>query len=70
MPDWNQCAVLLERKVSQKAEAERGWTAIQGRDLKERYKDDPEKAEPWMKSRQNAGLWYPDDDFPDDSNEF
>ena len=33
----------------------------------ERYKD-PEKVERLMKSRQDAGLWYPDDDFSEEDN--
>lgn len=67
--DWKECSVILERKVSQKSQAEKGWTAIQGRELLARYHDNPEKAEKLMQSRRDSGLWYPDDDFPDDEKE-
>ena len=67
--DWNKCQLLLERKIKQEHEAERGWCAIQGRDLKAKYQNTPEKADKLIASRKSQGLWYPDDDFPDDDDE-
>ena len=61
--DWSKCELLLERKMEKKNEGTKGWQAIQGRVLAEKY---PE--EKWLKikeSRKASGLWYPDDDFPD-----
>lgn len=49
--------------MEKKNEGTKGWQAIQGRVLAEKY---PE--EKWLKikeSRKASGLWYPDDDFPD-----
>eukprot|EP00435_Cladocopium_sp_Y103_P065388 s488_g27.t1 len=67
--DWTQCQLVLERSMKQKNEAERGWCAQQGHDIKKKYKNNPEKAEKVMSSRRAAGLWYADDDFPDDPDE-
>ena len=67
--DWTKCQLLLERKIKQEHEAEKGWCAIQGRDLKLKYQNTPEKAEKLMATRKSQGLWYPDDDFPDDDDE-
>ena len=67
--DWTKCQLLPERKVKQENEAERGWCAVQGRDLKAKYQSTPEKAEKLMSTRKSQGLWYADDDFPDDDDE-
>lgn len=67
--DWSQCQILLERKIQQKNESQRGWQAVQGRALKEKYKENPDKLEKLIQSRKASGLWYPDDDFPDDDDE-
>ena len=65
--DWNECSLQLERKMQRKNEGVKGWEAIQGRVLRERYS--PEKFQALITSRKSAGLWYPDDDFPDDDDD-
>ena len=64
--DWTKCQLLLERTLKQQNEAEKGWCAMQGHEIQKKYKNNPERAEKIMKSRRDAGLWYPDEDFPDD----
>ena len=67
--DWNQCSLTLERTLKQKNESEKGWCAVQGRELKKKYEGNPEKYQKLVESRKKSGLWYPDDDFPDDDEE-
>ena len=64
---WDKCEVLLERKMEKKNEGTKGWQAIQGKVLAEQLQHDK-----WIKirdSRKASGMWYPDDDFPDDDLE-
>ena len=67
--DWTKCQLLLERTLKQQNEAEKGWCAMQGHEIQKKYKNNPERAEKIMKARRDAGLWYPDEDFPDDPTE-
>lgn len=67
--DWNQCSLTLERTLKQKNESEKGWCAVQGRELKKKYEGNPKKYQKLVESRKKSGLWYPDDDFPDDDEE-
>ena len=64
---WDKCEVLLERKMQKKNEGTKGWQAIQGKTLAEQFQE-----EKWIKirdSRKASGMWYPDEDFPDDDLE-
>ena len=65
--DWSQCELLVKRKQEKKNEGVKGWEAIQGRVLKTRYTT--EKWEKLKESRKSSGLWYPDQDFPDDDDD-
>ena len=65
---WDQCQLHCQRKQSHKNQSEKGWTAIKGRDLKQQMSE--EKFATLVKSRMASGLYYDDDDFPDDEEEF
>ena len=67
--DWEETQVTLERKLTQKNQAKRGWTAVQGKELKKRFENKPEKAQVIMESRKASGLYYEDTDFPGDPDE-
>lgn len=67
--DWHECQMMVERKQKQQHEAEKGWCAIQGRELIKKYEDEPGKAEKLMELRKNQGLWYEDEDWPGDMKE-
>ena len=60
--DWDECNLILKRKLENSSTAERGWCAIQGRELKLRYTE--AKWNSLRDSRKAAGLWYEDEDFP------
>ena len=66
--DWAKVQVEVTRIQEQKNTAQRGWTAVQGKVLKKRY-ETKEKWEKVKESRKSAGLYYPDDDFPEDDDE-
>eukprot|EP00435_Cladocopium_sp_Y103_P029566 s936_g7.t1 len=65
--DWSKTQMQVERVNQQKHTAQRGWVAIQGKELKKRYTE--EKWEQVKESRKKAGLYYQDDDFPDDDDD-
>ena len=67
--DWTDTQVSLDRKLTQRNQSKRGWTAIQGKDLKKRYEDNPEKYKTVIASRRANGLFYEDADFPTDPDE-
>lgn len=67
--DWDECAVELERRQERKTQAVKGWEAVQGRVLRQRYKKDPAKFDALVAKRKEMGLWYADDVFPDDLDE-
>ncbi|CAK9089238.1 unnamed protein product [Durusdinium trenchii] len=64
---WSACALAVERKHQESNTAKKGWKAIQGKELKNRYT--AEKWEQVKKKRLEQGLYYKDDDFPDDDDE-
>ena len=66
--DWDTCVLEVERIQSQRNISKRGWVAIQGKELKKRY-DTEEKWEKVRADRVAKGLYYQDDDFPDDALE-
>ena len=64
--DWQACQVVVERNQEQKNVTQRGWTAIQGKELAKRYSK--EKWEVVKQKRKAAGLYYEDEDFPGDDD--
>ncbi|CAL1130603.1 unnamed protein product [Cladocopium goreaui] len=65
--DWDATKVQVERTQSQKNSTVNGWRAVQGKELRPKYT--PEKFAQLVASRRAAGLFYKDDDFPDDEDE-
>lgn len=66
--DWEKCELQVERVQSQRNISKRGWIAVQGKELKKKY-DTEEKWEKVRADRVAKGLYYQDDDFPDDALE-
>ena len=66
--DWEKCELQVERIQSQRNISKRGWIAVQGKELKKKY-DTEEKWEKVRADRVAKGLYYQDDDFPDDALE-
>ena len=62
--DWEKCEVLVERKLEKKNQSSKGWEAFQGKVLAQKY--DEAKWNKIRESRKASGLWYQDEDFPDD----
>ena len=65
--DWDATKVQVERTQSQKNSTVNGWRAVQGKELRPKYT--PEKFAQLVASRRAAGLFYKDDDFPDDEDD-
>ena len=65
--EWSKCTFEVERRHQVSNTASRGWTSIQGKELKQKYSE--EKWEQIKKKRKEQGLFYPDDDFPNDDDE-
>lgn len=66
--DWNQTALRVERHLEGKNSSKRGWEAVQGKELRKRFTDE-EKFKKLISSRKQSGMFYTDDDFPDDDDE-
>ncbi|CAJ1399311.1 unnamed protein product [Effrenium voratum] len=65
--DWGQAELLVQRSASNTNLNRKQWQAVKGRTLKEDYGE--EKARKLMELRRSSGLWYADEDFPDDTEE-
>ncbi|CAK9102155.1 Uncharacterized protein SCF082_LOCUS47750 [Durusdinium trenchii] len=62
--NWSKCALEVERRQAEKNISKRAWKAVQGKELKKRYSE-----EKWTKvkdARKSQGLFYWDEDFPED----
>ena len=59
--NWDQCQLHVKRSQESRNSSTRGWTSIQGRDIKAKYP--AEKAKTLMETRYNAGMYYDDPDF-------
>jgi hypothetical protein len=66
--DWAKCVLVLERKQEQRNTAQRGWVAVQGKDLKKKYATD-EQYKKVIADRYSKGLYYDCEDFPDDADD-
>lgn len=64
---WSKCTFEIDRRQQVSNTASRGWTSIQGKELKLKYSE--EKWEQIKRKRKEQNLYYPDDDFPDDDDE-
>eukprot|EP00435_Cladocopium_sp_Y103_P013278 s4214_g3.t1 len=65
--DWDQVAVAAERMHESKNLARKQWTAIKYKDLAKQH--DEAKLEEIVKKRKEQGLFYADEDFPDDEED-
>ena len=65
--NWDECKLIMERTQKNSTEGLSGWKAVKGRDLVSEYGE--AKAETLMTKRYAAGLYYDDEDFPDDKLE-
>ncbi|CAK9008792.1 unnamed protein product [Durusdinium trenchii] len=65
--NWSSCKLAVDRQVSQRNVASKGWHAVQGKTLRQQYTS--EKFEKLIQERQKQGLWYEDDLFPGDLDE-
>lgn len=65
--NWRQVEMHVERKVSQESLSRKQWVAVQGKTLRTSY--EKSKFEALVKRRREEGLYYEDDDFPDDPDE-
>ena len=62
--DWDKVTCHVEREQATKNLSRKQWTAIQAKVLKEKLT--PERFEEIIKKRMDAGLFYKDDDYPND----
>ena len=65
--NWDECKLIMERTQKNSTEGLSGWVAVKGRDLVKEYGE--AKAETLMSKRYSSGLYYDDEDFPDDKLE-
>ena len=65
--DWNSCKLEVERLSSSRTTAEKGWEAVQGKELRQKLSQ--EKFDQLVASRKASGLCFDDDDFPNDVDE-
>lgn len=65
--NWNEVQLRVTRSVEARNTASRGWEAIQGKTLRERLT--PEKFEKLVSSRKASGMYYEDEDFPNDDDD-
>ena len=66
--DWSKVELSAERIQQQKSISSRGYEAVQGKVLRKRY-DDEAKYKAVIASRRQSGMFYQDDDFPDDEED-
>ncbi|CAK8985783.1 unnamed protein product [Durusdinium trenchii] len=65
--DWDKVACVVERQTETKNLARKQWTAVQAKTLKASMPED--RFQDLIKKRTEAGLYYKDDDYPDDELE-
>ena len=65
--DWEKTTVLAERKRLTRSLSRNQLEAVQAKELYE--KRGSEKAQQLIAMREKEGMWYPDDDFPQDPME-
>ena len=64
---WDQCQLIMERRQKSSNEASSGWIAVAGKKLVEEMGE--EKGKLVMDRRTRAGMFYDNEDFPDDPME-
>ena len=64
---WDKVVMIAERGQESKNLSRKQWTAVQVKELRKQFS--AEKVEDLLQKRYSAGLWYKDDDYPDDLEE-
>ena len=62
--DWDRTVITVERLQETKNLNRKEWRGVKAKDLKTQMGET--KALELIAKRQESGLWYKDDDFPDD----
>lgn len=62
--DWESTTLKVERLQQQVNQSSRGWISVKGKDIVVQY--GKEKGEQIIQSRTTSGLYYDDEDFPND----
>lgn len=62
--DWDRVVCQVKRIQENRNTARKQWTAVQSKVLKERFSK--ERYEDLIKRRMDAGLFYKDEDYPED----
>lgn len=62
--DWDRVSFEVQRWQEQRNLSRKEWTAVQYKELEKTM--DSEKLDKIVKKRQEQGLTYPDEDFPED----
>ena len=65
--DWDKVQMIVKRVAEGRNTATKGWQAVQGKVLKTQLSE--EKFKKLVASRLQSGLYYEDEDFPDDTDE-
>ena len=64
---WDEVKIKVDRLHENTNEASKGFISVKGRDIKKEYGD--VKGQQIIDARKESGLFYKDDDFPDDSDD-
>lgn len=65
--DWRKVELKVQRSVENENTATKGWEAVQGKVLREKFTE--EKYQKLINARKASNLWYEDDDFPGDDDD-
>lgn len=67
--NWSQCTMTLERRNTMRNQSVKGYEAVQGKELRKRFADNPEKFDRLIAQRKSTGMFYQDEDFPGDDDD-
>lgn len=65
--DWDKVQMIVKRVAEGRNTSTKGWHAVQGKQLRTQLTQ--EKFDKLVASRMQSGLYYQDEDFPDDTDE-
>ena len=66
--DWDQTCILVERSQSNLNLNRKEWKGVKAKDLKAQFGE--AKALEIIAKRQESGMWYKDEDFPSDPEDW
>ena len=61
--------MTLERRNTMRNQSVKGYEAVQGKELRKRFADNPEKFDRLIAQRKSTGMFYQDEDFPGDDDD-